>query len=334
MRRASHALAAYLVITLVATWPLARGLGRDVAWDLGDSLLNMWILAWDGEQLLAILRGDFSRLGTFFDANIFHPAPLSLAYSEHLIAQAVQVLPVYAITGNPILGYNLLFLSTFVLSGLGMYLLVRELTGNPLAAFVAGCCSPLRRTGSRSPRTCRCCRRSGCRSCCTGCDATLTERNAGRRRGALRDRTTSTNRRARAAALGVGGARRAGSLVGYYLLYFTPFAAAYALWEIAQRRLWRDRRVWLHLGAAGVFTSVAHRALPAALCGGEAALRHGADADRGHALVGRRVFLCDGFPGPADLGASSCARSPRRRASCSPGWCLCVLALVGLSSSG
>ena len=138
MRRASHALAAYLVITLVATWPLVRGLGRDVAWDLGDSVLNMWILAWDGEQLLAILRGDFSRIRTFFDGNIFHPAPLTLAYSEHLFAQAVQILPVYAISGNPILAYNLLFLSTFVLSGLGMYLLVRELTGNAPAGFVAG----------------------------------------------------------------------------------------------------------------------------------------------------------------------------------------------------
>ena len=44
----------------------------------------------------------------------------------------------WALTGNPILCYNLLFLSTFVLSGLGTYLFVRELTGNPRAAFVAG----------------------------------------------------------------------------------------------------------------------------------------------------------------------------------------------------
>ena len=125
-------------LAIVATWPLARGLGRDVPADLGDPVLVMWVLAWDCEQLLAILRGDFSRLATFFDANIFHPAPLTLAYSEHFIAQAVQILPVCALTGNPILCYNLLFLSTFVLSGLGAYLFVRELTGNPRAAFVAG----------------------------------------------------------------------------------------------------------------------------------------------------------------------------------------------------
>ena len=54
----------------------------------------------------------------------------------------LQILPVYHLTGNLILSYNLLFLSSFVLSGLGMYLLVRELLGErpgvTQAAFVAG----------------------------------------------------------------------------------------------------------------------------------------------------------------------------------------------------
>ncbi|MBF8300321.1 MAG: rane protein, partial [Acidobacteria bacterium] len=118
---AQAAFAAYLVLTLVATWPLARNLGRNVAWDLGDSVLNMWILAWDCEQIRRILGGDVSRIAAFFDANIFYPAPLTLAYSDHLIAQALQICPVYVASGNPILAYNLLFLSTFVLSGLGMY---------------------------------------------------------------------------------------------------------------------------------------------------------------------------------------------------------------------
>ena len=67
-----------------------------------------------------------TRSANFWNANIFHPEPLTLAYSEHLFAQAVQILPVYALTGNIILCYNLLFLSTFVLSGLGMFLFVRE----------------------------------------------------------------------------------------------------------------------------------------------------------------------------------------------------------------
>jgi hypothetical protein len=45
---------------------------------------------------------------------------------------------VYWLTGNIILCYNLLFISTFALSALGMYLLVRDLTGDSRAAFIAG----------------------------------------------------------------------------------------------------------------------------------------------------------------------------------------------------
>ena len=74
----------------------------------------------------------------FWNANIFHPDPLALALSEHLFGQVLQILPVYWLTGNIILCYNLLFISTFALSAFGTYLLVRDLTGDRRAAFIAG----------------------------------------------------------------------------------------------------------------------------------------------------------------------------------------------------
>ena len=116
----------YTALTLLFTWPLARGLTHDIPGDFGDPLLNAWIVAWDTSHLG---RG-------WWNANIFFPHPLALCYSEHLLPQALQALPVHFVSSNPILSYNLLFLSTFVLSGLGMFLLVRELTGNKAAAFV------------------------------------------------------------------------------------------------------------------------------------------------------------------------------------------------------
>jgi hypothetical protein len=127
----------YLVLTIAMTWPLAAGLTRDVPGDLGDSLLNMWILGWMAEGVPRVLSGEMS-LGELWNANIFHPEPLALAFSEHLFGQALQILPVYHLTHNLILAYNLLFLSTFALSGFAMYLLVRDITGNRSAAFVAG----------------------------------------------------------------------------------------------------------------------------------------------------------------------------------------------------
>jgi len=134
-------LALYLLLTLVMTWPLAIGVARDVPGDLGDSLLNLWILGWGAENVPRVATGQMA-LHDFWNANIFHPEPLALSFSEHLFGEVVQILPIYALTGNLILCYNLLFLSSFVLSGFAMYLLVRDLLGEAdrfsAAAFVAG----------------------------------------------------------------------------------------------------------------------------------------------------------------------------------------------------
>jgi hypothetical protein len=240
MPRAWHAAAAYLALAIVATWPLARGLGRDVPADLGDPVFVMWVLAWDCQQLLAILGGDFARLTAFFDANIFHPAPLTLAYSEHFIAQAVQVLPVWAITGNPILSYNLLYLSTFVLSGLGAYLFVRELTGNPRAAFVAGVLfafAPYRFPQSSHLQV-------------LSSQWMPFALYAFRRYFDSIGAAGSLHGRWRP-LLGAAVALITQNLsCTYYLMFFSPFAAAYVVWEMWQRRLWRRWRLWLQLSVA------------------------------------------------------------------------------------
>src|SRR5690606_23301604 len=104
---------------------------------LGDSLLNMWILAWGADHLPQLLTGP-AGWNAFWHGNIFHPDPYSIALSEHLFGQVLQIAPIYALTGNAILAYNLIFLSTFVLSAFGAFLLVRDLTGDWRAAFVAG----------------------------------------------------------------------------------------------------------------------------------------------------------------------------------------------------
>ncbi|HXD18736.1 MAG TPA: hypothetical protein VN654_17100 [Vicinamibacterales bacterium] len=230
--RAWYAAAAYTVIALGMTWPLAKGLARDVAWDLGDPVLNIWILSWDCEQLRGILAGYSSHLRHFFDANIFHPAPLTLAYSEHLVPQAVQIFPVYALTGNPILCYNLLFLSTFVLSGLGMFLFARELTGSTVAAFVGGLLFAF--APYRVPQA-----------------SHLQVLSSQWMPFALYGfRRYFEGGRTRALAGATAAIVLQALSCGYYLLYFSPFAALYAAWEMWRTGRLRDRRTWLSLTAA------------------------------------------------------------------------------------
>ena len=229
---AATAAVLYTVAALLMTWPLAAGVARDIPWDLGDPVLNCWILQWGADHWLRFLGGDLGAFRGYFDANIFYPEPLTLAYSEHLTAQVLQILPVYAATGNIVLSYNLLFLSTFVLSGLGTFLLVRELTGSARAGFVAGLLyafAPYR----------------------IGQFSHLQVLSSQWMPFALYGfrRYFETRR-----GLPLAGAALA--LVaqnwscGYFLLYFAPFAAAYVLYEMADRGLWRDARLWASLGAA------------------------------------------------------------------------------------
>jgi len=123
--------ALYGLLALVSTPPLWHHLTTAVPSDIGDPLLNTWILAWDGHALLT----DPAHL---FDANIFFPLKDTLAYSEHLLGTALPMLPILLISGEPVLAYNVAFLTSFMLSGFGLYLLALRYTGNRLAAFLAG----------------------------------------------------------------------------------------------------------------------------------------------------------------------------------------------------
>jgi hypothetical protein len=73
-----------------------------------------------------------------FDANIFYPAANSLASNEHLFGLSLFTLPVYALTRNPVLAYNVVWLASFVLNAMAVYALVRRHVRDRLAAFVGG----------------------------------------------------------------------------------------------------------------------------------------------------------------------------------------------------
>jgi hypothetical protein len=236
-RRSGQTLAAlvgYAVLTVVMTWPLAPGAARDVPADLGDALLNMWIMAWDAESLVAMASGTM-RFADVWHANIFHPSPLALTFSEHLMPQAVQGLPAYLATGNIVLAYNLVFLSTFALSGLGMFLLVRELTGSARAGFVAGLFYgflPYR----------------------LGIFPHIQGLSSQWMPLALYGVRRYFDRGHVVALLGGTAAFvLQGLSSGYYLFYFAPVFGAYVLWEMAVRGRWRDGRTWIAVLGAAAF---------------------------------------------------------------------------------
>ncbi len=133
-----RALGLYAVLALAFTWPLAWHPRSVLASTQGpgDSYLNLWILGWDLRVLtthpLDVLTG------RVFDANIFHPAAGTLAYSDHLLLQAVFLTPLYLFTRDITLCYNALFLLSLVACAIAMHAYVREVTGSERGALAAG----------------------------------------------------------------------------------------------------------------------------------------------------------------------------------------------------
>ncbi|MGH8665285.1 MAG: hypothetical protein ACREUX_13575, partial [Burkholderiales bacterium] len=110
----------YLFLTLALTWPLALHMGSRVPNDLGDSLLNMFLLAWDARVV------PFSA--QWWSLPQFYPIPGVMAFSEHLLGLSVITTPVIAATGSVLAAYNVAFLLSFFLSAITAHLLCFELT--------------------------------------------------------------------------------------------------------------------------------------------------------------------------------------------------------------
>jgi hypothetical protein len=232
------AAVAYVALTVVMTWPLGANISNTVPGDLGDSLLVMGVMAWVGDGLVGIGRGEM-RFADLWQGYFFAPTPLSLTFSEHFVPQAAQALPAYLATGNILLAYNLVFMATFALSGLGTFLFVRELTGSARAGFVAGlfyAFFPYRL--NQYPHL-----------------QTLSSQwipfvLCGFRRHFDTGRWLPL----------IGGTAAfvvQGLSSGYYLFYVAPVLAGYVVWELAVRGRLIQWRAWLPVAVAGLAALVA-----------------------------------------------------------------------------
>jgi len=117
-------------LAVAMTYPTGFELGRVGRVDKGDGQLSIWNVAWVARTLVVDPRH-------VFDANIFYPHRGTLAYSENNLGAGALAIPVYWATRNPYAAHNFVMLLSFVLSGAGMYYLVRYLTGDRRAAAVS-----------------------------------------------------------------------------------------------------------------------------------------------------------------------------------------------------
>lgn len=126
-----YALVGYTILTLIMTYPLIFKITNYVpgaGWDEFSHLHYFW---WWKHALI--------ELGTnpYYTEYLHYPTGVSLAF-DMAPFNAIVLIPLQLLFGL-IISYNILVLFTFVVSGYGMYLLVKYLTNNKNAAFIAGC---------------------------------------------------------------------------------------------------------------------------------------------------------------------------------------------------
>ncbi len=250
MTTPSIVAAALTAMTMAMTWPLASRLSTSLPGDYGDPLLVTWAIGWVARAIEGALAHP-STLAGFWNANIFHPETHTLAFSEHFIGQSVLVLPIYWLTRNLILSYNVVFLATFVLAGVGTFMLTRA-----LAASVTG-----RDASGPAPLA-------------AGATAALIMAFNQYRLvyeiahlhvlsihwlpfallGLHRYLVTDSRRALALGALALVGLNLSSI---YYMAYCAPFVVAFVVMEMVRLGRWRSLRVWLELWAAAAAVVVA-----------------------------------------------------------------------------
>ena len=129
--RAFGLAAVYLLTCRIMLAPIFNFAHPASASYAGDARLVVWLLAWDNHAV-------FDRVPALFDANIFFPAQNALAYTEHMFGISLFTLPVYALTRNPVLAYNVVWLLSFLFAAVAAHWLSWRCVRDHVAATVAG----------------------------------------------------------------------------------------------------------------------------------------------------------------------------------------------------
>ena len=122
-------LAAYGAITLVMTYPWILHFATHTPDWGGEGSYGLWNL-WHFRH--GLLHGSPFETGL-----LLPPYTLNLVFHAYTISRDLLALPLLSVF-RLVLTSNLLTLLSFALSGLGMWLLARDLTGNARASFAAG----------------------------------------------------------------------------------------------------------------------------------------------------------------------------------------------------
>ena len=126
-----YALLGYIILTLILTYPVIFRISSHIpgCFDVYYHPWSMWVF----KKHLIDLGVSSIR---FYTDYIFYPSGVGFGISCGSFNSMISI-PLQIVFGLPIT-YNLIWLFSFILSGYGTYLLVKYLTGDGTASFIAG----------------------------------------------------------------------------------------------------------------------------------------------------------------------------------------------------
>jgi hypothetical protein len=124
--------ALYLLATLYVTFPLVLHLSDYLAGPGQEAHVFIWNFWWFKKAIMELHQNPF------YTDYVFYPEGESLFFCEIPVLYAFLSVPLQ-LRLNPFATYNVLMILSFILTGVGMYLLLKYLTRNRVAAFIGGC---------------------------------------------------------------------------------------------------------------------------------------------------------------------------------------------------
>ncbi len=97
--------------------------------DWRDYALMVWIMFQNVNNILSF------NFQNYFETNAFYPHRFSLLFSDLLLPQSILSLPLYLITRNLILSFNLVFIITFILNYISSFIFWKQIFKKDVLAF-------------------------------------------------------------------------------------------------------------------------------------------------------------------------------------------------------
>ena len=124
----------YLVLTLIFTYPLVLHFATAISgWQpMTDGELFLWNFWWAKEALINL------HVNPFYTNYIYLPFTVNLTLHTLTLFPSLIALVLQTFINNLVVVYNIIFVLTFIASGIGTYALIKYLTNNKWVSFICG----------------------------------------------------------------------------------------------------------------------------------------------------------------------------------------------------